>query len=358
VSFENLTIGLDSPGEPLHTLHCIGASHVEINRSLIDSKARFAVLVSDNASLNARDSTFQTAGAGCGLKFENNSRGSLLRCAFSSNRWGLEALNSAQAQITSCSFQNNGPLNGDGSVLVAAGAQARIDADHCQFTGNTASLRAIESGSLSITNSSFKDNGVTGEAGNVSGGLISVQNSGKATLSNLTFESNKQGIAVVNGGSVTISGCHFSNTGIRTGNAAFQYLSNVVSVAGQGSSGTVNLGTTISNSTGNGIFIVEGARLTLDDASVEGSALDGLWVGNNKGGATADVRRGKFMHNRYGIACVSGSSGTIQDCKIVGNNAGGVWLGGANTKGTVGNSEFRGNKLRWESPAKQTSAAR
>lgn len=344
VSFDNLSISLDWPGDLLHALHCLGESHVELNRTLIHSKARFAVLVSNNAVLNARDSTFQTWGDGCGLKFENDSRGSMLRCAFSSNRWGLEALNSAQARATSCAFEKNGLPNGEGSILVAAGVQAHIDADQCQFTGNTSSLRAIESGSLSITNSSFKDNGITGDLSDKSDALVSVKTGGKALLSNVTFESNKQGVSVEGAGSLTISGCHFANTGIRTENARFQYLSNAISASGQGSSVKVDQGTVINNTTTNGIVIVEGAKLTLDDASVEGNGIDGLWVGNNKGGATAEVRHGKFISNANGVECGFGSSGTIQDCQIIGNASAGIWLGGANTKISISNCEFRGHK--------------
>jgi parallel beta-helix repeat protein len=344
VSLENLTLALDSPGDQIRTLHCVGTSHTELNHDIVESKARIDALVSDHASLDAHDSTFQTEGGGCGLKYEGNAHGALLRCAFSSNRWGLEALNAAQARATSCSFQSNGMPNGDGVVLAAAGAQARIDADQCQFTGNTSPVLATEGGAVAIANSSFKDNGITGEPGNFSNGVVTVKSSAKATLSNVTFDSNKQGIAVANGGSVTVSGCRISNTGIHTDNAAFQYLSNGISVGGQGSSAIVNSGTTISNSTNNGMFVAEGAQLTLDDATVEGSGLDGLWVGNNRGAATVAVRRGKFARNRYGLACGAGSSGNIQDCHFLGNNACGVWLFGANTKGTISNSEFRGHK--------------
>jgi hypothetical protein len=344
VSFENLTISLDSAGDQLHALHCVGASHVDLSRSLIDSKAVFGALVSDNASLDARDSTFQTAGAGCGLDFESNAHGSLLRCAFLSNRWGLQALNAARVQMTSCSFQNNGMFNGDGWILGVQGDQAHIDVNQCQFTGNMAILKVSESGALSIANSSFKDNGVTGEQGKVSDGLISVTSSGKATLSNVTFESNKQGICVENGGSVLISGCHFFNTGIHTDNAHFQYLSNAISVSGRGSSATVNQGTTISNGATNGMVISEGANLTLDDASVEGCSNKGLWVGNDNGESTADVRRGKFIRNGNGIAFFSGSTGNIQSCQVNGNTVSGVALSGAKTRATIVNSEFRGNK--------------
>lgn len=344
VSFENLTIGQDSPGDEVHALHCVGNSHVELNRIIIGSKSTFGAFVENEASLDARDSTFKTAGVGCGLDFETNAHGSVLRCAFSSNRWGLQALNAARVQVTSCSFKNNGPVNGDGSILMIQGAQARIDADQCQFIGNTTSVRVSESGSLSITNSLFKGNGVTGERGNISAGLIYVASSGNAALSNVNFDSNKQGISVENAGSVTISGCHFSNTGIHTESGDFQYLSNAISVSGQGSSATVNQGTTISKTTTNGIVAVEGAKLTLEDASVEGSGIDGILAGNDKGGAVLEVRRGKFIGNQDGIYCGYGSTGTIQDCQFIGNTAEGVNLSGANTKIFIVNSEFRGNK--------------
>lgn len=343
-SFENLTIGQDSPGDQFHALHCIGVSHVELSRSLIGSKGEFGALVSDTASLDAHNSSFQTSGIGCGLVLENNSHGALRSCAFSSNRWGLHALNAAHVQLTSCSFQKNGKSNGDGWILGVEGGQAHIAADQCQFISNTAVLKISESGSLSLTNSLFKDNGVTGEQGNVSDGLISVTSSGKATLSNVTFESNKQGITVGTAGSVTISGCHFSNTGIHTESEYFQYLSNAISVSGQGSSAIVNQGTAISKTTTNGIVAVEGAQLTLEDASVESSSFDGILGGNDKGGAMLEVRRGRFISNQDGIFACSGSTGTIQDCQFVGNTACGVSLAGAKTKVSIAHTEFRGNK--------------
>jgi len=344
VSFENLTINLDSPGDELHALHCVGASHVELNRVLVDSKALYAARAIENASLDAHDSTFQTARAGCGLDYENNAHGSLVRCAVLSNRWGLQVLNSARAQASFCSFQNNGGLNGDGAIIVIQGAQTHVDADRCQFTGNTSTLGVSESGSLSIVNSLFKGNGLTGEQGNTSNGVIGVTSSGKATLSNVTFEFNKQGISVKNGGSVTISGCHISKTGIHTENADFKYLSIAIAVSGKGSSAIVNQGTTIIDSTAFGIVSVQGAQLTLDDAGVSGSGEDGLYVGNTDGGATADVRRGKFDHNQNAIVFGFGSTGTIQDCQLTANYSCGVSLTGANTKVSVVNSEFRANK--------------
>ena len=344
VSFENLVIAMDSPGDQLHALHSVGASHVELNRVLIDSKAIYGAMVIENASLDARDSTFQTGRAGCGLDLENNAHGSLLRCALSSNRWGLQVINSARAQATLCSFQNNGTINGDGAIFWIQGARARVDADRCQFTGNTTTLGVSESGSLSIVNSLFKDNGLTGEPGNVSSGVIGVSSGGKATLSKVTFESNKQGISVKNGGSVTVSDCQISKTGIHTENVDFQYLSMAIFISGKGSSAIVNQGTTVSNSTTYGIYIVGGAQLTLDDASVEGSGVDGLYVGDTSGGATADVRRGKFDHNKIGIEFGFGSTGAIQDCQLTANYACGLTLTGANTKVSLVNSEFRANK--------------
>jgi prepilin-type processing-associated H-X9-DG protein len=201
-----------------------------------------------------------------------------------------------------------------------------------------------ENGLLSIANSSFKENGITGEPGNSNSGLISVQNSAKATLTNVTFESNRQGITTSNGGTVTISGCHFTNTGIRTDNENLLYYSNVVSSAGQGSSVTINQGTTITNSASNGIAIVQGAQLFLDDVSVEGSNYDGLLVGNENGGGTVDIRRGKFIRNQTGIRLTFGSTGTIQESQILNNATTGIVLTSANTKGTISNTEFHGNK--------------
>jgi hypothetical protein len=59
-----------------------------------------------------------------------------------------------------------------------------VEASGCQFQENAATAWANESGTLNITDSTFEENGLTGDAKFAGRGLVCAVNSGTATISN------------------------------------------------------------------------------------------------------------------------------------------------------------------------------
>ena len=203
VGFENISISFDVAGDSA-ALRIWRDANVDMVNCSVSTQSKFGILVSENASLNAQATTFAAPGAGCCLKYDGLTRGTLNRCDFSAGRWGLETLNGAQVQGSNCTFQNIGLINGSGIVMGVVGGRASVKLDACQFSGNTATILVDEGAYLQVTGSAFRGNGVTGEEGNSSLGVICAQTGGRVSLKDDTFEDNKQGLVAIKAGSLTI----------------------------------------------------------------------------------------------------------------------------------------------------------
>src|SRR5205085_9203008 len=99
------------------------------------------------------------------------------------------------------------------AILAVGGEKSRVAATECIFNGNTGGLEATEQATLVLTTCTFTGNGITGGPGTWTQGLIAVHDRARATISGGIFQNNHQGVAVGAGGTVDLTGCHFTACG-------------------------------------------------------------------------------------------------------------------------------------------------
>lgn len=341
VAFENLRIEQDTPGNNA-ALRILGESRVEVVNCQVRTKSRFAGVVIGNASLEARDSVFQNPGGSSGLQLENNSRGTLTRCMFSSSLRGFVVIQNAQAQLTGCVFQDDGQTDGNGGALLVEGGQAQLSANQCRFTTNKASVIAKEGGTLSLTDCLFNNNGVTGEIGNASAGVISAQSGSRVTLRGSTFENNKQGIIGQRGSTLVLERVQIRGTGLATDNKGLIYYCYPVAISGQGCTARI-AGSSIGDSLSNSIVVGNGAQLTMLETTVSNAGTNALVVGTTDGAGKATINNVKIVGARnFGVWVNSGSECEAQGCQILGFVNAGFKVDGEKSTGRIADSSISG----------------
>jgi hypothetical protein len=81
-------------------------------------------------------------------------------------------------------------------------------------------------------------------------------------LTNLSCKSNKQGIAVSTAATAQFNNVTLSDTGIVTNNGKYQVYCNAIYLDGDGTTASI-AGSTISGDQYNGIFIANGAKISV-----------------------------------------------------------------------------------------------
>lgn len=345
VAFEHLTIGYEATGDQFGALAVVHNGQVELDACTIGSKGKFDAQAFENATLNARDTRFTTLGTGCALKYANTTHGRLERCEFANNNWGVESVNSAQVDVLGCTFSKNGLPNGNGCAGIAQGGQARLTASFCNFLNDTAALIASESGTLVLNGCTFRDNGVTGEFGNRSDGLILAQTGGKATLANCVLESNRQGLSAINGGNLQLTGTKITGTGIQTDNDALKNYSFGLNANGFGTTVSIS-SSTIAGSVFSGVAVFGGASLTMVDSTVSNSNESGLLIGSpNYAASHAELTRTRCLGNHMaGLWVHAGCSVNARDCEFSDSGSNGVEVSDPGSQGQFANATCRNNK--------------
>ena len=170
-------------------------------------------------------------------------------------------------------------------------------------------MNITESGTLTLGSCAFQNNGVTGELGNSSSGVVGVKNQAHATITGCNFTSNRQGIAVLNAGVLEVEDCQFSGNGMRTDNESLLFYSDTISISGAGSSATVKK-CSLAKSLVHGFNIVEGAAVDIEDTEVTENLGIGLAAGlQNSPPCRITIARSHFTQNTLdGIQIAWGSS--------------------------------------------------
>jgi hypothetical protein len=344
VSFENVSINFEAASD-WPAMRIWRDSTVEMTNCSMSTQGKFGVLVTENASLNAQTSDFRAAGAGCCLKYEGYARGSLNHCTFSTGRWGLEAVGGAQVQGSNCAFQKLGLVNGAGVTIGAAGGRVSVKLDASQFTDNTATILADEGATLHITGSTFRNNGVTGETGNTSLGVICTQNGAKTFLKDDTFDDNKQGLVAIKAGNLTLENVKMHQTGLITDNQTIKSYCNAVGANDQGSTITAS-NCTIADSLNDGIVVAGGAHLKASASVIGNSRQDGLIVGfPNVGAAQAELDNVQFIANHGDAVWANTSSQlTMQNCQISQTGIVGIEAQDRGTAANITNTTITGSQ--------------
>ena len=217
VGFENVSLSFEAAGDS-PGVQILREAAVEMTNCAMTTQSKFGILVSESASLTAQGTQFRAVSAGCCLKYQGTAQGTLNHCSFLAGRWGMEVINAAQVQGSNCSFQQIGLVNGLGLTLGVVGGRASLTLDACQFDGNTATIMADEGGTLHLTGSTFRNNGVTGEGENTSSGMICAQHGSRVSLKDSVFEDNRQGLVAVGGSSFLLERAQMRRTGLVTEN--------------------------------------------------------------------------------------------------------------------------------------------
>lgn len=321
VVIESIGIHLDTPGAGAAVSIAANAG-LEMVNSQVQSMSSLGIVASGSAALKVSKSAFWNT-AGTAVQLENAARAEITDSTFAGNQRALAVLGEAQATLRACTFQTNGMRNGRGAVLSVAGEKAQVTAEGCVFSGNPAGLEVTERAYLAVTNSHFKDNGIWGEPGGWSQGLIAVKNEARATLTGGTFESNRQGIAIFYTGTVEIEGCRFTGNGLQTDNKGLLFVSHAISAGGANARMIVRK-TGVAQSRLHGLNITDGAHLTLEDSDISRNGQTGLVAGVSTGPPTrVEVKRTRFDANQYGGCIIAaGSSAVIEDSEVRGSRFG------------------------------------
>ena len=194
-----------------------------------------------------------------------------------------------------------------------------MTADDCHFNSNRAGLIVSQQATITVTNSTFQENAASVENGIL--GLISVRNGGHAKLESDRLESNQQGIAVIDGGSVEIRQCNFAGNGLWQERKVIPESLPLL-VSGQNSIADVRK-TTFSKSAQHAIGVMAAGKLTLEEVDITGSRIAGVILGErNAAPVHAGIRRCHLNQNGTGLGVLAGSKVEIEDCEFRENNDG------------------------------------
>jgi hypothetical protein len=204
---------------------------------------------------------------------------------------------------------------------------------------------ADEGGNLALIGCAFHDNGVTGEPGNANDGLVRSVTGAKVTMTNDTFQMNKQGIAILAGGKLEMNQVRISGTGIQTQNDTLQYYARAIYATEAGSSVSIT-GSTIADSVSDGIMVLNGASLIMRDSTVTNSTANGLVLGYvNLAPSHAELNNAHFLGNHTDGAWINAASSiNAQSCEFSDNGYNGVEINDLNSQARIVNSVCRNNK--------------
>ncbi len=283
----------------------------------VQSNTNLGVMATGNASIKAVGSSFTSAkGAAVGL--QQNAKGNFTQSSFANSKIGLTALSGASAELHSCAFENSAINDSEGAIISMAGEKTQLTGDDCHFTNNEVGIVVENNASLTLTNTSFKENGASSR-GVV--GLLIVRTSGHARLTNDSFESNRSGVLITNGGHLEMEKCNFNQNGLRQPNQ-IAAGSLPISVVGQSSFAVIRH-TVVANSAPYGMSVLLGAKLTLEDSEISGSQGLGLVVGDRtQPGGMAEIKHSQFFRNTTALGVCAGASAEVGDSEIHDNNDG------------------------------------
>ncbi len=312
------------------------ATGADLSLEACKVQSNTALGVSATGAIKALGSSF-TAANGSAVRLNSGSRSSFTQCSLGESIFGLWLTKGATAELHSCAFDRNGG-EGKGGIASLSAAPASLTAEDCHFTNNTAGIRALDGATLTISGSSFKENGITPREGAMLG-LVVLFNGAKGSIANSTFESNKQGVAAINGSKLQVDKCQFSGNGVQGTEILF---CQPIGVDGKDAVVTVR-NSVLTDSAQYSANALDGGTIIIEDTEISGSRGPGLVVGyRGEGPGRAEVKRCRFLHNLTGVGLVAGSTVAIEDSEFRENQDGIIALDRkTNLRGT--RLKFTGN---------------
>jgi len=237
---------------------------LEMEGCKVQSTTALGVLVSGNAAIKALGSGF-TATKGTAVRVTKQAQANFTQSAFADSQVALALSNGAKAELHSCAFERIGMSEPSGAIISVTGDNTQLTGDDCHLTNNSVGIRVSDKASITLANSTFKDNTGSSARGVASAGVVVVRDSGHAVIRS----------------------------------------------------------TTLTNCSPYALNVMGGATLALEDSEVSGSRTVGLVIGDQTAtGAHADVKRSHFNRNATGIGIYAGGSADVEDSECRGNNEG------------------------------------
>ena len=290
---------------------------LEMEACTIQSSTTIGLFATGKASLKAVGTTFAVP-EGAGLRLTEGAKATLTQSSISDTKIGLNAWSGATAELHSCAFERDGGNNGGGTIFALNGEGTVLTADACHFDHNAAGLLVANRASATITESQFRENAAGVEGGIP--GLVSVRDGGQIRLTNDGFESNRQGVAVNEGGQAEITQCNFAGNGLEQRQVVPTSLPLLVS--GNEARATVRK-TTFTDSAQYAIGVMAGGDLTLEEVDISGARIAGVILGEHETAPVHALIRGSHLNqNGTGLGLLAGSRAELEDCEVRENNDG------------------------------------
>ncbi len=277
----------------------------------VQSNTALGLLGKEKSSIKALGTAFAVP-EGTGVRLTDGAKAVLTQCVFADTKCGLNAWSGTTAEMRACAFERTGGSNGRGAIMALTGQGTTATADDCRFNNNVAGILVTRQAAVTITNSTFKEN--TGGVQDGILGLVAVAGGARATLTGDRFESNRQGIAITDGGTLEMQQCTFVRNGIAQRQIVPTSLPLLVS--GENSAAVVRK-SEFADSPQFAISVMAGAKLTLDEVNISGSGSAGVLLGErNTAPPHATMKRAHFVGNNTGLALLGGSSAEVEECEF------------------------------------------
>lgn len=237
-------------------------------------------------------------------------------CTFTGGARALMCDNGVEVDLHGCKFQNIGTKAEKTAALCIFGGGSRITAEDCTFTEMRLPIEAEKNATISLTKCTFTGNGVPGDAGDFTQGIIALKDKASATLTDVIFEKNMQGVNLFTGGTAQLTGCKFTDCGTDGGDAGVAPFCASVRVHGTDAKATVS-GCTFTRSNPYAIFLAAGGSASVEDSEFANTKVTAIEVGGDapaQGRITA--RKSRFHNNVVGASLRGGMGAMFDDCEF------------------------------------------
>jgi outer membrane biosynthesis protein TonB len=319
VAFANVQI-LQDTAESLPGLRLEPGCDLLLEGCELKFNAPVGMLCMKPEAITATKCSF-TSESGKMLLVRGPTKASFTECSFSGGACAIMSDSGTQIALRSCKFENIGTKAEKNAALSVFGENAGATAEDCTFTNNRLPVGADTNATLTLTKCTFTGNGVPGEDGDFTQGIIAVKNKTGATLTDVTFEKNAQGVNITTGASAQLTGCKFTDGGMDSGDAEFSTYCASLRVRGADAKATVT-GCTFTRTNPYAVFLADGGSATIEDSEFSGAKATAIQADGTTSAQGRLVARKSRFHNNAGVASLRGGmSATFDDCEIRENAA-------------------------------------
>ena len=320
VSIANMQISSQGIGQ-LPAISVAKDAQLKLDGCTLQAGSEIGVIVGPEAKLETVGTSF-TAARGTAVRLEAGAKGKFTQSSFSNSVVGLSLTAGTITELRGCAFENDGLNNDNGAAISLEGMKAQLSGDDCHFASNSGAINVFNHASIALQNSAFKSNG--GSAQGVVG-LVVIGQGANARLTNSTFEQNRAGVLIEDGGQLEMQKCTFDQNGVAQPRGVVAG-SLPLSIAGRGSRAVVRQ-SVLSRSAPYAASVIAGGELVLEDSEVSGSSEIGLLVGERSApGGHAEIKNSHFLGNSVGLGVCANAFATAQWSEFRGNNDGIVVL--------------------------------